>query len=158
MQLQTTRFGALDVDPDRVITFTQPILGFQDYRRFVLVSGPEGGTLNWLQSTESGELAFILMNPREVVPDYSVTLTRQDLAELAATAVGELDVYTLVVVPQDPTQIRTNLRAPIVINRKRQLAKQAIQEDSAHPIQFFLAPGKRAEGQAGEVSNARVDA
>ncbi|HPN14197.1 MAG TPA: hypothetical protein PLA65_19220 [Spirochaetota bacterium] len=40
MQLETARFGSLEVAPDAVITFTQPILGFQDYRRFVVLPGP----------------------------------------------------------------------------------------------------------------------
>jgi flagellar assembly factor FliW len=88
MQLNTTRFGTLEVNDGDVITFTQPILGFQDQRRFVLLPGPEGSPLKWLQSTESGELAFIVMDPRAVVPDYEVRPGPQEMAELAVKRSG----------------------------------------------------------------------
>lgn len=143
MLLETTRFGAVEVDDDAVITFTQPIIGFQDYRRFVVLPGPEGSRVWWLQSTESGELAFVIMDPRSVVPDYEVRLGGHELTELAAKDVSELEVYTLVVVPQDPSEVRTNLKAPVLINRRQRLGKQTILEKSSYPVQFALAQVKR---------------
>ncbi len=139
MQLQTTRFGTIEVDPESVITFTQPIIGFQEYRRFVLLPGPPNSGVCWLQSSESGDLAFLLMNPADLIPEYSVPLGQHELAELAASKSEDLEVYTLVVVPEDRTKIRTNLKAPILVNRKHRLGKQAVLERSDYPVQFFLA-------------------
>ena len=156
MQLETARFGSLEVAPDAVITFTQPILGFQDYRRFVVLPGPSD-YLWWLQSTESGDLAFILMDPAVVVPDYRIEIRPAELSELAVTSIGELDVYTLVVVPEDKRRVRTNLRAPILINAKLRLAKQALLDRSDYPIQFFLAQPHQGQGQAREASNAGLN-
>ena len=158
MQLQTTRFGKLNIEPESIITFTQPILGFQEYRRFVLLPGPDESLVQWLQSTDSGELAFILMDPRMVIPNYAVELNPRDLAELAVTNVEELDVYTLVVVPQDHSQVRTNLKAPILVSPKHRLGKQVILERDDYPIQFFLAQAQKGAEQSQEVSNARADA
>jgi flagellar assembly factor FliW len=155
MILETTRFGTLDVDPDSVITLTQPILGFQEFRRYVLLPGPSEH-LTWLQSTDSPELAFILMDPRAIVPDYDVDLRTQELSELAVASTDDLSIYTLIVVPQDPTKVRTNLRAPILINVKQRLGKQTILERSNYPIQFYLTQAKKGEPQ--EVTNARSDA
>lgn len=157
MQLETTRFGLVEYEPEDVITFTQPILGFQDQRRFLLLPGP-GEQLRWLQSTESADLAFILLDPSTVFADYEVQLSSHDLTELAVTSVDELEVYTLVVVPADPTQVRTNLRAPVLINKKQRLGKQVILDRSDYPIQHFLAQGQKGEGRPEEVTNARTDA
>ena len=181
MELETTRFGTIKIDPESVITFTQPILGFQEYRRFVMLPGP-CEYLTWLQSTDAGDLAFILLDPHSVVPDYAVNMRPQELAELAVSSVEELHVYTLVVVPNDHSQIRTNLKAPILISSKHRLGKQTILERSDYPIQYFLAQAARedarqasagpqtsagpqasagpetAAGQPQEVSNARADA
>jgi|GEM_PF-146323 len=154
MQLETSRFGSIDVDPNDIITFTQPILGFQDYRRFVLLPGPSS-YLKWLQSTDAGELAFIVMDPSVVVPDYAIGIRPAELSELAVTSVDELDVYTLVVVPEDKMKVRTNLRAPVLVNPKLRLAKQALLDHSDYPIQFFLAQPQQGQGQAREASNAR---
>ncbi len=158
MMLDTTRFGTIEVQDDAIITFTQPILGFQQYRRFVLLPGPDGSTLKWLQSTESGELAFILTDPRAIVPDYEVRIGAQEMAELAVSTLDELDVYTLVVVPQDRSQIRTNLKAPILINPKQRLGKQTILERSKYPIQFYLAQAQGSGRESQEVINARSNA
>ena len=157
MRLDTERFGAIDVDPESVITFTQPILGFQEYRRYILLPGPSEH-LMWLQSTESGDLAFILLNPQSVVQDYVVEIRPQELAELAVSSVDELEVYTLVVVPSDQTRVRTNLKAPVLISRKHRLGKQTILERSDYPVQFFLAQAKPGQGQPRETSNAGTDA
>lgn len=155
MLLETTRFGKIQVDPNDIITFTQPILGFQEFRRYILLPGPSDH-LTWLQSTDSGELAFILIDPRSVMPEYQVELRPTELMELAVTNASELLVYTLVVVPHDPSQIRTNLRAPILISAKHRLGKQTILESSTYPIQFYLA--QRRADSAPEAPHARTHA
>lgn len=158
MQLLTNRFGTIEVDSESVITLTQPIIGFQQYRRFVLLPGPESNkSLKWLQSTDSGELAFLVMDPRAVLANYEVELSSHDLMELAADSLDELEVYTLVVVPPDPTQVRTNLKAPIIINTKRRLGKQAVLDRSDYPIQYFLARSRQASDAPQEVVHARSD-
>lgn len=156
MRVETSRFGVIDVNDGDVLTFTQPIIGFQEFRRFVLLRGSDPGDVSWLQSTDAGDLAFILMDPRAVVPDYQVQIGAGELAELAVHAASELDVFTLVVVPPDPAQTRTNLKAPILINPKQRLAKQAILENSAYPVRFVLAEAR--SGAREEVSHARTDA
>ncbi len=69
-----------------------------------------------------------------------------------------LDIYTLVVVPQDPKQVRTNLKAPILINPEQRLAKQTILDKSSYPVQFSLAQAEPGAEPSQEVSNARTDA
>jgi len=155
MLLNTTRFGEIEVADEHVLTFTQPVIGFQDYRRFVVLDGPDNSRVWWLQSTDSGDLAFLLMNPKDVIPDYRVQLGAHELAELAVTKADELEVYTLVVVPADPNEVRTNLRAPIVVNRKQRLGKQTVLEKQDYPIQYFLAQARAAAPQ--ETGHARTD-
>ena len=84
----------------------------------------------------------------------------EELAELAVTDADELSVYTLVVVPRDRTQIRTNLKAPILINPKHRLAKQSIVEHADYPVRYYLAEEHRSADDrrpaAQELSNART--
>ncbi len=136
--VDTTRFGPLEIADGDIITFTQPILGFPERRRFVPVPGPPDSFLTWLQSTEDGSLAFLMMDPRAVVPGYRVNISAHDLTELAAQSSDELAIYTLVASGSEPDAIRTNLRAPIVINPRQRLAKQSVLESSAYPIRHHL--------------------
>ena len=145
MHLVTSRFGPIDIDEDVIITFTHPIIGFPALRRFVLLPGPAEGGVKWLQSTESGDTAFLLMTPFMVRPDYTVTLGQMELAEMGVEDIHHLDIYTLLVVPPDRTQIRTNLKAPILINPVLRLGKQTILENSGYPIQYFLTQNASSE-------------
>ena len=158
MHLETTRFGSLEIDDSAILTFTQPIIGFQEFRRFVLLDGTGADHVKWLQSVDAGDLAFILMDPRSVVPDYDIRLRADELVELAVTSTDDLEIYTLVVVPKDPKQVRTNLKAPILINPQQRLAKQTILDKSSYPVQFSLAQAGQRTEPSQEVSNARSDA
>jgi flagellar assembly factor FliW len=157
MKLETTRFGAIDVDSDLIITFTQPIIGFPEHRRFIIIPAAEGSGVKWLQSVESGDLAFLAMDPRAVMPDYRVDLGASELAELAVESSDALDIYTLVVVPQDRSLVRTNLKAPILVNPRQKLAKQTILERSDYPVQYLLARGQQDPDRKQEAVHARSD-
>ena len=96
------------------------------------------------------------MNPTEVVPNYTVKIGSHELAELAVSDVSDLDVYTLVVVPKNPAETRTNLKAPVLINPKQRLGKQTILDRSSYPVQFLLAQAQEdGDEPQEEVSNAR---
>lgn len=156
MRLDTSRFGAIDVAEDAVITFTNPIIGFQDYRRFVLLPGPDGSAVKWLQSIDSGDLAFIVMDPKTVFRDYAVELAEHELSELAVSTADELDIYTLVVVPADKRNVRTNLKAPILVNPRQRLAKQTVLERSNYPVQFPLLQAQQGTEGPREATHART--
>ncbi|HOJ68530.1 MAG TPA: flagellar assembly protein FliW [Candidatus Hydrogenedentes bacterium] len=146
MDFDTSRFGQISYNPEDVLTFTQPIIGFIQFRRFVLLPGPEGGSLFWLQSVEKGDLAFLLVNPYDIMPDYTVQLSDHDLAELGTVSREVLKVFTLLVVPPNPAEIRTNLRAPILINPVTRLAKQLVMDRSDYPIQYYLIQHAASSG------------
>ena len=139
MHLVTSRFGPIDFEEDAIITFTHPIIGFPALRRFLLLPGPSEGWVKWLQSTESDDTAFLLMDPFVLCPDYKVSLGHSELIEMGVESIQQLDIYTLLVVPPERSQIRTNLKAPILINPTLRLGKQTILENSGYPIQYFLA-------------------
>lgn len=154
MRLQTARLGEIDVTDEQIITFTHPIIGFPEHRRFVLLPGPQAGVTYWLQSTDDEALAFVLLDPTAVIDGYEVRVGPHELEELAAGGQEDLQVYTLVVVPADPRDARTNLKAPILINARARLGKQTILERSDYPIRFYL---QRREG-APHGSEETIDA
>ncbi len=158
MQIQTTRFGSIDVDSDRVIVFTQPILGFADCVRYVLIEGPGKGSVYWLQSVERPDVAFLVMDPLQVVPDYEVNLPESEVKDLELADETEAVLLTLVVVPEDKTYVRTNLRAPVIYNPRRNIAKQIVLYDSELPVKYYLrAEVREAESGRTEDANAGSD-
>lgn len=150
MQVETTRFGVIEIEPDAIVRFVQPVIGFQDVSRYVLIPGPEGTVVTWLQSVDRGDLAFLMMDPRMALPDYHVDLSAHELAELGVASADELEVYTLLVVPADPMLVRTNLKAPILVNRAGRTGKQTVLDRSNYPVQWFLRAQESQDAAAGE--------
>lgn len=139
MKLATTRFGTLEIDEKKIVTFTQPILGFSDCQRYIIIEGPSSGKVWWIQSCDKPEVAFIVMDPLQVVPDYEVRLDASQVEDLRLDKAEDARLLTIVVVPEDRSKVRTNLKAPIVYNPKTNLAKQVILHDSDYPVQYPLA-------------------
>ena len=49
-----------------------------------------------------------------------------------------MKLFSIVVVPTDPKLSTANLRAPLVVNNKKKLAKQIILDDDAYKIKMPL--------------------
>ena len=55
MIVHTSRFGTVEVDDDRVITFARGILGFPKHKGFVLIQPEADATFYWLQSVDAAD-------------------------------------------------------------------------------------------------------
>ena len=82
MVIQTSRFGAVQLQSEDVVEFPEGILGFGDLRRFVLLDDPNDEIFAWLQSCEVPQIAFPVLEPELFAPNYQVALTKHDLESL----------------------------------------------------------------------------
>ena len=72
MKIETRDFGILEIEEKNIITFKQPIFGFEEFTQFVLVNDSNmGNGICWLQSIEQKSVCFIMLNPLEVRRDYA---------------------------------------------------------------------------------------
>jgi flagellar assembly factor FliW len=153
MIVQTSRFGPVDVDQERVITFPRGILGFPKYQQYVLIqpdAGGSEGTFYWLQSVEAADLAFVVTDPLLFVPDYQVPLREETRSELGLTDLGEASV--LVIVNKVSDTLTANLQGPLVIHASTRVAAQVVISEkkyqTRHPIMQLQRAGKPAEAGA----------
>lgn len=131
--VQTTRFGAVEVEEEIVVEIPEGLIGFAGFRRFVLLDHPESSPIKWLQSIDDGKLAFPVIDPWEFRPDYAPTLSDQDARVLGLTDDGPKLVLAVVTIPRDdPRAMSANLLGPIVINPITRLGKQVIVLDEAY--------------------------
>src|SRR5215217_4073697 len=96
MIVQTSRFGSVEVDAERIISFARGILGFPKYRQYVLIQPEADSTFYWLQSTEAADLAFVVTDPLLFIPDYSVPLREETRQELAINDLAEANILVIV--------------------------------------------------------------
>ncbi len=140
MSVNTTRFGVIDVAPDRVIELIAPILGFPGSLHFAMIDGGEGSPFTWLQSMEEPDLAFVTISPFSFFPDYDFELPDAAQDELELESVDDVGVLALVTIPKDPSQMTANLLAPVVVNTKSRRAKQVVLYDTEYTTKHFLLP------------------
>jgi len=138
MLLKTRLFGEIKVNDKEVIHFTKPILGFDDCRQYLLVENESMFPTFWLQSINDPNLAFPVISPFSVDENYSINLQALDLDDIRLKSIDDALVLTLMVVPQTLSSIRTNLRAPIIYNPEKKVAKQLILYDEKYPIHFYI--------------------
>jgi flagellar assembly factor FliW len=137
MEIHTTRFGTLDVEAADVILFPGGMLGLDDCRHWVLLADATNDVLGWLQSTTHADVALAVVGPRRFLPDHVVRVCRSELSPLALNSMEE--AHVLVIVGASDGTITLNLKAPLVINLRRRLGRQVV-DNADHPLQYELNP------------------
>lgn len=130
MIISTSRFGQVELKQEDVLTFTEGLLGFQDLRQFVLLDDPNDEIFAWLQSCESPHIAFPVLEPELFSAQYKANLTKSDLEALKMTAQDKARYFSIVTIPDDPTLMTANLKAPVVINVAARTARQCVLQDN----------------------------
>ena len=142
MLIQTSRFGPVTLQGEDIIEFPEGILGFNDLRKFVLLDDPNDEIFAWLQSCEIPQIAFPVLEPELFSQTYQVALTKHDLESLGLphqdtgtqkadpTTPMRIRSFSIITIPDDPTQMTANLKAPIVINIEKRTARQIVLQDN----------------------------
>ncbi len=138
MLLKTRCFGEVKIKKEEIIRFTAPILGFDGYKQYILIENRSVFPTFWLQSVDNLELAFPVVSPFFVDENYSIRLNACDFEDIKLKEFNDVIILTLLVVPQDISSIRTNLRAPIIYNSIEKLAKQVVLQEEKYPIHFYI--------------------
>ena len=126
MLLDTIRFGQVEIDEKRIITFDDGIPGLEEYHRYALLEVDASYPIVWLQSIEDGSISLPVMDTFTVLPDYVFDLDDEDVKSLGIEKTEDLHVVTVLVIPEDVQKMTANLAAPITININSGKAKQII--------------------------------
>jgi len=127
MNVQTTRFGTVEVDAERVITFDTGLLGFTGFKRYVLLQPDDDAVFFWLQSCDDPALAFVVTDPALWVADYEATIRREQMEELGLERIEDAQVF--VIVNRYDRSLTANLQGPLVVNAASKRAVQLVLAD-----------------------------
>lgn len=136
MQINTTRFGPVEIRPTDVLEFPLGLIGLEPWKKWVVLADSRNTGLGWLQSTERAELALAVVSPRRFVPDYKVRLSSRDLEPLEAPQ-GVSPQVVVAVSSHGGDALSVNLKAPILVCLETCRGRQVIAKDD-HPVQHWL--------------------
>lgn len=132
MNINTSRFGELDVADDAVISMPDGMLGFSEIKRYVLIQHRDGSPFLWYQAVDEPNLAFVVVDAFTFFPDYEVVMSSEDVEVLKCTKPGDLAVFLVVVIPDNPEDMTANLRGPLVVNVDNKIARQVVLTDEKY--------------------------
>ncbi|WPX07817.1 flagellar assembly protein FliW [Anaerocellum danielii] len=130
-------FGELEVSEENIIFFEEGIPAFENLKKFVIIKEDEG-PFYWLQSVEDKDIAFVLINPFEIKPDYEFDIPDDVVKKLEIDSSQDVAVFCIVVIPEDVKQTRVNLKAPVIINVNKRKGMQYLLDDERYPIRYYL--------------------
>jgi flagellar assembly factor FliW len=124
MEIQSSRFGRMTVDDERVMTFPRGLLGFPNHNRFALIQTGTENYFFWLQSIEDPNLAFVVTDPTIFFKDYETPVREETAAEIQLSDPNF--VQTFVICNKVGEWLTGNLLGPIVVNAQNRLATQVV--------------------------------
>ena len=140
-KFDTTRFGEIEVEEEKIVTFENGIPAFAEEHEFVILPYEEESPYYFMQSLKTPELAFILTIPFLFFPDYQIEIDDESVKELDIKSQDSVTLYSLVTIPNGSLRYMTaNLLAPVVLNTENMKAKQIIMEKSNYKTKHRLFP------------------
>ena len=127
MIVNSSRFGQVEVEDQRVITFPKGLLGFSQFKQYILMETAADSYFFWLQSVESPELAFVVTDPSLFVSSYKVPIKAEQMEEMGMASLE--DAQVMVIVNKRGTLLTGNLQGPLVINVKSRTGEQLVLSD-----------------------------
>jgi len=154
MKLQTTRFGEIEVEDEKLIYFPDGLIGFEECKQYFALYKEEKSSVWWLQSVDRPEVAFILTDPLNFLPNYEPVLSGDDMKILQSEDPHELEFNVILVVPDDPKSMTANLLGPIIINTSKRVGIQAVLRDNRYSAKHPVSQAATAEQSKGGGSHA----
>ena len=142
MLVKTRFFGEVDIEDEKILTFDNGIMGFEDMKRWTLIYDIEKGSegpISWFQSLDMAELALPVINPYTVTAVYEPVVEDELLKPLGEFKDEELVTLLTITIPsEDPSKTTANFRAPILINPVNRRGIQVIVNNEDYPIKFSI--------------------
>lgn len=139
MKIYTRDFGEVDVAEEDIITFVQPIYGFETLSKYVFLYDQNNSHIVWLQSAEEKDICFILIDPAIVDPGYKPDLPPSIENQLGK---GGFMLWLVTVIAAEFLDSTVNMKSPIVVNPATKRAMQLILEEDL-PIRGPLLKNRR---------------
>lgn len=101
------------------------LLGFEQIKDYALATNPEEQPFMWLRVLDNSALAFVVIDPFIIKPDYLPDIPPADVDFLQLKKPEDALLLGIVTL-NEGRQPTINLKAPVVLNRHTRIGKQVI--------------------------------
>jgi len=143
LTIATPTFGDITVRSDQIIMLSPGLLGFSQFHRYVLIEHQKESPFLCLQCVDNPDLAFVVIDPAFIVPDYQVGPVEELMADLAVKTPQDLKVLVILTIPPgQPQEMTANLIGPLVINLKDRRGKQLVLDTPEYSHKHRVLPSE----------------
>src|SRR5580765_7449081 len=123
---------------DAIIHFDEGLIGFSEFKDFVLMENDNLAPFRLLQSLESPEVGFLVLEPTALVNNYYDLVPAREWESLSVGGRTKPLAFVIIVVGANPESSTGNLQAPLLINYDKMIGKQIILTDSGFSVRHPL--------------------
>ncbi len=157
LTLETRDYGTIEYEESDLIHFTDGLFGFTELKDYIplVLDENEDNTILLLQSIANTDIAFVVVNPFSLDPDYDPVLSPEELSYLHVKSEDDLSYYVICVLRNNYLENTVNMKAPVVINPDKRIGMQVILNDSEYEFRKKLSSFSTVqEGLAQSAANA----
>lgn len=129
---QTTRLKLQS--KDAIIHFEEGLIGFSEFKDFVLMENDSLAPFRLLQSLEAPEVGFLVLEATTLVSNYYELVPAREWDALGVAGSTNPLAFVIVVVGSTPESSTGNFQAPLLVNYERMIGKQIILTDSGFSV------------------------
>jgi Uncharacterized protein conserved in bacteria len=138
MELVTKYHGTFSYRQEDIIIFSNGLMGLEELKKFILVEIEENPLFKILHSIEDSEVGLVVVSPFDIKEDYEIDINDDILQTLSIEKAEDVTLYNTVTLNSDIDKITVNLKAPIVINKERNIGEQVIIDKEEYKIKHPL--------------------
>lgn len=130
MSMRSAVTGQPRIDSEKIFTFPQGIPGFEEYTTFKIFHKQDDAvSAYWLESCDSPDVTFTLVDPTEYDLNYELYLNDQEQELLQASNPMDIGIFLMLIKPENgghPAKIGAHIHGPLVLNVPQQLGLQKV--------------------------------
>ena len=115
---------------DAIIHFDEGLIGFSEFKDYVLMENESLAPFRLLQSLESPHVGFLVLEAASLVRNYYELVPAREWESLGVNGKTKPLAFVIVVIGSTPQASTGNFQAPLLINYDKMTGKQVILTDS----------------------------
>jgi flagellar assembly factor FliW len=119
---------------DAIIHFDEGLIGFSEFKDFVLMENESLAPFRLLQSLESPQVGFLVLEATALVNNYYDLVPAREWESIGVTGKTKPLAFVIVVIGNTPQSSTGNFQAPLLVNYERMVGKQIILTDSGFSV------------------------
>jgi flagellar assembly factor FliW len=125
MKIENDNLNGKQVDEEEIFYFPNGIIGFENFKKFVLVNTATYKPFSFLISLDQKDFSIPVVNPFMLIEEYQKNLPQEFSQELK-DYIGGFQIFCVVNLKGENGGPTLNLKGPIIIDYLKKIGKQVV--------------------------------